>query len=68
MIARLSIPRPQRSDDVAIAQRSVWLLPMRADRPSRVGSRPVRGSRKYFHAVMLLVCLALGATVFSRML
>jgi hypothetical protein len=50
MIARLSIGRLQQSDNVAIAQRLVGLLPMRghAAGHSRILSRPIRELRNMF--------------------
>jgi hypothetical protein len=68
MLARLSISRPQRSDNVAIAQRLVELLPMRGHAAEPAGEQTSARFKKYFHAVMLLACLALGAAVFSGML
>ena len=68
MIARLPIGWPQPSDNLAITQRLVELLPTsgRSASPGRkwVGAK----DKKYFHAVMLLACLALGAAVLSSML
>jgi hypothetical protein len=67
-IARLSIGRPARSDNVAVARRLVGLLPVcghAADPRLEQASTQVK---KYFHAVMLLVCLALGVVVVSGML
>ena len=68
MIARLSFGRPQRSDSVAIAQRLVGLLPMRGHAAEPGREQASARVKKYFHAVMLLVCLALGAAVISGML
>ncbi len=68
MIARLPISRPQPSDNLAITQRLVELLPAggRSAPPGR--KRAGAKDKKYFHAVMLLACLALGAAVLSSML
>jgi hypothetical protein len=67
-IARLSISRPGRSDNVAIARRLVGLLPVcgHAAEPRR--EQASTWVKKYSHAVMLLVCLALGVAVVSGML
>jgi hypothetical protein len=49
MIARCPCVASQRSDDVALAQRLVGLLPTRANSAeSGRESRPVRGSRNIF--------------------
>jgi hypothetical protein len=68
MIARLPIGRPQPSDNLAITQRLVELLPVSGQLalPGRklVGAK----DKRYFQAVMLLACLALGAAVLSSML
>jgi hypothetical protein len=68
MIARLPIGRPQPSDNLAITRRLVELLP--ANGQSALPSREPVGAKdnKYFHAVMLLACLALGVAVLSGML
>jgi hypothetical protein len=69
MIARLSIGRPPQSDNVAIAQRLVGLLPMRGRAAAQPSREPAdAGVKKYFHAMMLLVCLALAAAILSGML
>jgi len=68
MIARLPIGRLQPSDNLAITQRLVELLPVSGQLalPGRklVGAK----DKRYFQAVMLLACLALGAAVLSSML
>ena len=69
MIARLSIGRSQQSDNVAIAQRLVGLLPMRGHAAAQPSREPAdAGVKKYAHAIMLLVCLALAAAILSGML
>jgi hypothetical protein len=55
MIARLSIGRPQRSNNVAIAQRLVGLLPMRANAAEPGRQRASVWAKKYSHAGILLV-------------
>ena len=68
MIARLPIGRLQPSDNLAITQRLVELLP--ASGQSALSGRKRVGAKdkRYFQAVMLLACLALGAAVLSSML
>ena len=68
MIARLPISRPPQSDNLAISQRLVELLPARrqaAPRPreSRAGAK----DKKYCYAVMFLACLALGTAAIWAM-
>jgi hypothetical protein len=64
----MSMRRPERSEYVAIGQRLVGLLPMRANSAEPGREQASTRIKKYFHAVMLLVCFALGAAVFSGML
>ena len=66
MIARLSLAWQQRSENLAIAQRLVELLPMRGQVAGR--ERTSAWDKRYSNAVTLLACLALGATVFLVML
>jgi hypothetical protein len=61
MIVRLSLAWGQRSDNLAIAQRLVGLLPMRGAEPGR--ERTSAWDKRYSNAVMLLACLALGAAL-----
>lgn len=63
IIARLALDRPQSSDNLAISRQLVELLPAS---PSR--KRTNAKNTKYFQAVILLACLALGAAVLSGML
>jgi hypothetical protein len=68
MIARLSTGRSQQSDNVAIAQRLVGLLPMHRHAAAQPSPEPADAAvKKYVHAIMLLVCLALAA-ILSGML
>jgi hypothetical protein len=67
MIARLSIGSPQRSNNVAIARRLVELLPTRANAAEPGRQQASTPAKKYSHAAMLLVCLALGAAALSSM-
>ncbi len=62
LIARLPISRTQSSDDLAISQRLVELLPHKKTAPSErrvVGA----GQKKYWQAMTLLAGLALGAAI-----
>ena len=68
IIARLPTGRPQRSDNVAVAQRLVGLLPMRGHAAEPDRKQASARVKKYIHGAMLVVCLALGAAVFSGML
>jgi hypothetical protein len=68
LIARLPIRRTLSSDDLAISQRLVELLPGQKPAPLQ-GREPVgAGQKKYWQAMILLACLALGAAVLSGML
>jgi hypothetical protein len=68
LIARLPIRRTLSSDDLIISQRLVELLPDQKSAPSqgRVGADA--GPKKYWQAMILLVCLALGVAILSGML
>jgi hypothetical protein len=68
MIARVPIGRLQLSDNFALTQRLIELLPAHrhAVSPGR-GQIPTKAT-KYFHAAILLACLALGAAVLSSLL
>jgi hypothetical protein len=68
MIARLPISRPQPSDNLAITQRLVELLPAGVQSAPPGRKRAGAKDKKYFQAVMLLACLALGAAVLASML
>jgi len=63
MIARLSLALQQRSDNLAIAQRLVGLLPMRGHVAEPGRERTGAWDKRYSNAVTLLACLALGAAV-----
>jgi hypothetical protein len=67
MIARLPIGRPQPSDNLAITQRLVELLPL-SGQSAPPGRKRGAKDKRYVQAVMLLACLALGAAVLSSML
>jgi hypothetical protein len=68
MIARLPDFQRQQSDNLAISRRLVELLPTpgQAHGPPRAQTG-VR-DKKYFYAVMVLVCLVLGAVVLYALL
>jgi hypothetical protein len=69
MIARLSIGRSLRTDDMAVARRLAGLLPMR-EHAASLGRAPVNaGVTKYLLTMMLLACLILAATaiIFGRL-
>src|SRR3984893_1913598 len=68
MIARLSLAWGQRSDNLAIAQRVVGLLPMRGQVAEPGRERTSAWDKRYSNAVTLLAFLALGGTVFLVML
>ena len=63
MIARLSLAWGQRSDNLAIAQRVVGLLPMRGQVAEPGREQTGAWDKRYSNAVMLLGCLALGAAL-----
>lgn len=64
-IARLPIGQMQLSDNLAISQRLVELLPL----PGHATSpRANANTKKFFHSAVLLPCLALGAVVLLGML
>jgi hypothetical protein len=68
VIARLPISRTGAADDLAISQRLVELLPAQKSAPSRRRWRAGAEQKKYWQAMVLLACLALGAAILSTML
>jgi hypothetical protein len=64
LIARLPICRTRSSDDLAISQRLVELLPGRKPTPMEGRERAAARQKKYWQAMILLACLALGAATF----
>src|SRR5271166_1763212 len=66
MIARLPIFRRQQSDDLAISQRLVELLPEQAATPCREQAGATE--KKSFDTMMVLACLGLGAAVLYALL
>lgn len=68
MIARMSLGRSPRSDDMAVARRLTGLLPLREHAASSGRSPANAGVWKYLHATMLLVSLFLAAAIlFGRL-
>ena len=67
LIARLPIFRPPQSDNLAISQRLVELLPARRQAATPAREQAGAKDKKYFYAVMLLACLALGAAAIWAM-
>src|SRR5438067_2294951 len=66
LIARLPIRRTLSSDDLVISQRLVELLPDQKPAPLQRRQWVGAGQKKYWQAVLVLACLALGAaTLFS---
>jgi hypothetical protein len=74
LIARLPIRRTLSSDDLAISQRLVELLPdqksasFQKSAPLQGRERVSAGQKKYWQAMVLLTCLAFGAAILSSML
>jgi hypothetical protein len=69
MIARLSIGRSLRADDMAVARRLAGLLPTH-EHAASLGRAPVNaGVTKYLLTMMLLACLILAAAaiIFGRL-
>ena len=63
MIARLPITRPLASDNLTVSHRLVELLPMKGKASLSNRDQTVANDKRYFRALMLLVCLALGVAV-----
>jgi hypothetical protein len=68
LIARLPIRRMLSSDDLVISQRLVELLPDQKSAPSQGREGAAAGQKKYWQAMILLACVALGAAILSGML
>ena len=63
MIARLSVGRSPRFDDLAVARRLAGLLPMH-EHAALPGREPTNaGGEKYAHAIMFFVSLTLAAAI-----
>jgi hypothetical protein len=67
MIARLPIGRPQPSDNLAISQRLVELLPVRVQAGPPGQRQAGANDKKYLQTAMLLACLGLGAAALFAM-
>jgi hypothetical protein len=63
MIARLPIARPLASDNLTVSHRLVELLPMKEKASLRNRDQTAANDKRYFRALMLLICLALGVAV-----
>ena len=68
LIARLPISRTLSSDDLAISQRLVELLPDQKTVPMEGRKRAAARHKNYWQAMILLACLALGAATLFSML
>jgi hypothetical protein len=68
LIARLPISRTQSSDDLAISQRLVELLPHQTSPPLQRRVAVGAGQKKYWQAMILLGGLALGAAILFNVL
>jgi hypothetical protein len=64
-IALLPIGQEQLADNLAVSRRLVELLPSPGRTPSQ---RTTVNSQKYYKAMMLLACVALGAVVLFTLL
>ena len=68
LIARLPISRTQSSDDLAISQRLVELLPDQKPGLMEGRKRAAARHKNYWQAMIVLACLALGAATLFSML
>ena len=68
LIARLPISRTLSSDDLAISQRLVELLPDQKPVPMEGRKRAAARHKNYWQAMIVLACLALGAATLFSML
>jgi hypothetical protein len=68
LVARLPIRRTLSSDDLVISRRLVELLPDQKPPPLPGRERVGAGQKRYWQAMILLACLALGAAILSGML
>jgi len=68
LIARLPISRTLSSDDLAISQRLVELLPDKKPGPMEGRKRAAARHKNYWQAMIVLACLALGAATLFSML
>jgi hypothetical protein len=67
MIARLPLARPLRSDNLAISHRLVELLPKDPEARPRTREQTAEKDKRYFHALMLIGCLVLGAALLTAL-
>jgi hypothetical protein len=65
MIARFPIARPLRSDNLAVGRRLVELLPEHQQTGLATREQTAGNDKRYFHALMLIGCLALGVAMLT---
>ena len=65
MIARFPIARPQPPGNLAISHRLVELLPKLPQAEPPTGEQFAEKDKRYFHALMLIGCLALGVALLT---
>jgi len=65
MIARFQIARPLRSDNLAVSHRLVELLPTHPQAGPPTREQTAEKDKRYFHALMLIGCLALAMAVLT---
>jgi hypothetical protein len=65
MIARFPIARPLRSDNLAVGRRLVELLPEHQQTGLPTREQTAGNDKRYFHALMLIGCLALGVAMLT---
>jgi hypothetical protein len=65
MIARLPIARPLRSDNLAVSHRLVELLPTHPQAGPPTREQTAGKDKRYFRALMLVGCLALGMALLT---
>jgi hypothetical protein len=65
MIARFPIARPLRSDNPAVGRRLVGLLPEHPQAGPQPREQSAEKDKRYFHALMLIGCLALGVALLT---
>jgi hypothetical protein len=69
LIARLPVSRPLPSDNLAISQRLVELLPnARASRAADAETADRKRDKRYFRVLLLLACIALGMAAATAIL
>jgi hypothetical protein len=65
LIARLLVARPLPSDNLAISDQLVQLLPMRQQTTSSARKRRLADDKKYLLVMLLLACFAFGMAVMT---